>query len=83
MNTIAQYSALSTPGLNQVSKMLPDNNGYYKCILGGFNLSNRSGLYYPLTSGIKNMFNTSVVTKSLSGNRYRSFRNSDGFITHR
>lgn len=63
MNTIAQYSALSTPGLNQVSKMLPDNNGYYKCILGGFNLSNRSGLYYPLTSGIKNMFNTGGIVR--------------------
>lgn len=62
-NTIGNYSAMYIPGLNKVAKMQPDDAGYYRCILGGFNLANQSGLRYPFSSGIKAMFDTGGIVR--------------------
>lgn len=56
MNRIASYSCVSTPGVNQVSKMQPDEDGYYKCIVGAFNCENSSGIPYPLTESVRSLF---------------------------
>ena len=53
---IVKYSALSIPGANQMSKIKPDETGYYPIILGGFNICNASGIYYPLVESVRNMF---------------------------
>lgn len=61
--TIARYSALALPGYNNSSKLNPDQNGYRKCILGGFNLYNHSGEYYPLTESVKGLFETGGIVR--------------------
>jgi len=56
MSKVASYGCVSIPGLNQVKKMKVDANGYYECILGGFNTENQSGLHYPLTPSVKALY---------------------------
>lgn len=56
MSSLATYSCASLPGMNQVSKMKADANGYYRVILGGFNLANQSGIPYPLTDSVKALY---------------------------
>ena len=60
---IASYNCISLPGLNKVEKMKCDSNGYYRIVLGGFNLTNQSGVYYPLTDGVKALFATGGVVR--------------------
>jgi len=55
-STVAHYSSTAMPGLNKANKMKPNAAGYYKCILGGFNIDNRQGEHYPLTDRVKKMF---------------------------
>ena len=43
MSQIAKYAAIALPGVNKSAKLQADETGYYKCILGGFNLENHSG----------------------------------------
>ena len=56
MSKIASYGCLAVPGVNQVSKMRPDDTGYYKCIVGAFNCENSSGVPYPLTDSVRSLF---------------------------
>lgn len=63
---IATYSCNSLPGVNSVSKMKPDDKGYWKCILGGFNIENESGIFYPLTDTVRTLFEkTGVVQRRI------------------
>lgn len=63
MSKIASYSCVAIPGVNQVDKMRPDEDGYYRCILGGFNLENSSGIHYPLTDSVKQLFETGGIVR--------------------
>ncbi len=63
MNSIVKYTASTLPGVNPVSNLEADNNGYYKCILGGFNLSNHSGIYYPLLPSVKQLFDVGGIVR--------------------
>lgn len=63
MSTIATYNCVAYPGANAVEKMKADDSGYYRIILGGFNLCNAHGVYYPLTDVVKSMFATGGVVR--------------------
>lgn len=56
MGNIATYSCTSVPGLNKVEKMRADASGYYRVVLGGFNIANQAGVYYPLTDSVKALY---------------------------
>ena len=56
MAAIASYNCMCLPGVNSIEKMKADDNGYYRTILGGFNLNNAHGVYYPLTDVVKALF---------------------------
>lgn len=56
MGSLATYSCVSLPGTNLMSKVDADATGYRRLILGGFDISNRAGIYYPLTEGVKSLF---------------------------
>lgn len=59
---IASYACTAFPGLNKLDKIKPDQNGYRRQIMGGFNLENESGIGYPLTQAVKNLFeNTGLM----------------------
>lgn len=55
-SVIASYNCIALPGVNKVEKMKCDDNGYYRIILGGFNLHNAHGVFYPLTDKVQAMF---------------------------
>ena len=61
MSKIAKYSAIALPGLNQMAKIKPDDGGYFPIILGGFNISNHGGVFYPLVESVKRMFDTGGI----------------------
>lgn len=61
--SIAQYSCVSLPGLNKVGLMKPDANGYYRTVVGGFNLSNHVGKMYLLTDSVKRMFEPGGIVR--------------------
>lgn len=63
MGNIATYSCMSVPGLNKVEKMRSDKNGYYRVVLGGFNLCNQQGVPYPLTDSVKALFDVGGVVR--------------------
>ena len=54
--SIAKYSVTSLPGVNAVNKLKPDATGYYRCIVGGFNIMSRNGVFYPLTQQVLSLF---------------------------
>ena len=60
---IAKYAAVSMPGVNSSNKLIPDSTGYRRCILGGFNLENHSGVYYPLLPSVKALFETGGIVR--------------------
>lgn len=54
---IGSYSVTTAPSIIQAQHLKPDKNGYYRCIVGGFGLSNEPGTaFYPMTHGVKRMF---------------------------
>ena len=63
MAEIARYACTSLPGLNSANKLKPDATGYYKCILGGFNMSNHSGVNYPLLPSVKALFGEGGIVR--------------------
>lgn len=54
--TIATYAATARPGLNKAKVLATDDTGYSRCILGGFDVTNTSGIAYPITDAIRKMF---------------------------
>lgn len=57
-----KYNA--TAYINGVKEKLEvDANGYYKCILGAFNLSNYHGQHYPLLPSVKALFEVGGVVR--------------------
>lgn len=56
MTTIATYGATYLPGLNKVSKMRADANGYYRTVVGGFDMRSTKGELYHLTESVKALF---------------------------
>lgn len=52
---IAEYRALFYIGTDQ-KELQHDANGYYRCIVGAFDVKSRNGQYYPLTDTVKNIF---------------------------
>lgn len=58
---IANYTAVAGPGINSSAALKPDDTGYVKVILGGFNVLNSAGQYYPLTDTVKSIFDNSSV----------------------
>ena len=70
---IASYSCTCMPGISKVSKMKPNEKGYYRHILGGFNLSNESGVYYPMTDTVKKLFEeTGLIRRRIEKGMLRS-----------
>lgn len=67
---IGSYAALSLPGANKVSKMQADANGYYRMCLGGFNVCNDNGKFYPLTDTVKGMFAPGSIVRKRIDNGY-------------
>lgn len=66
---IGNYSVTTFPGKNKLDKIPKDENGYHRIILGGFNLANESGIYYPLTNQVKSLFekDSSILRKLKKG----------------
>lgn len=46
----AVFSATALQGTNKKGELKPDNDGYYTVVLGGLNVYNSAGAYYPLAS---------------------------------
>lgn len=63
MGTIVKYTANTLSGVNPVKELKFDTNGYYRCVLGGFNLSNHSGAYYPLLPEVKALFEKGGIVR--------------------
>jgi hypothetical protein len=55
---IAEYRALSYLGTAQ-GVLQCDDNGYYRCIVGAFDVKSRNGQFYPLTATVKSIFDDS------------------------
>jgi hypothetical protein len=55
---IAEYRALSYIGTAQ-GELKQDGNGYYRCIVGAFDVKSRNGQFYPLTATVKSIFEDS------------------------
>jgi hypothetical protein len=54
---IGNYSAVGVgPGINITEKIKPDNTGYYKFVLGAFNVINSRGEEYIFTNRVKALF---------------------------
>ena len=56
MTVIASYGAVALPGLNATKTLTPDDNGYYPCVLGGFDMASHAGVYYAFTNEVKKLF---------------------------
>jgi hypothetical protein len=73
MSAIATYGAVYLPGRNDASKFASDADGYYKMVLGGFNVSNGNGIYYPMTNSVKQLFEPGgLLRRRLDGGLCRS-----------
>ena len=66
---IGNYSVTTFPGKNKLDKIQTDENGYRKIILGGFNLANESGIFYPLTNQVRSLYesDSSILRKLRKG----------------
>lgn len=53
---IAQYACISYPGVNQTRGMKPNADGYWDVIVGGFDLTNPAGEYFPMVDSVKRIF---------------------------
>ena len=68
MAQIARYGAFALTGVNKTSDLKPDETGYYRIILGGFEMASHSGVYYPLTAEVKALFAPGgIVRRRLDG----------------
>lgn len=64
---IARYACTYIPNMNDTNNIKPDSSGYYPCVLGGFNMQNHSGIYYPMDGAVEDMFKpTGIVGRKLS-----------------
>ncbi len=64
-----QCTALS--GSNKVGKLEPDENGYYKVVLGGFDIPNPQGNVYPFKAAQHLFTESSTLMRNItSGNLY-------------
>ncbi len=63
MANIASYNCMAFPGANAVEKMKADENGYYRIILGAFNVDNAHGVGYPLTERVKALFQPGGIVR--------------------
>lgn len=58
MNQTFTYSAAALLGMNKCGIIKPDDQGYYPMVLGGFDVFNSTGIYYPF-SVAKHLFDRS------------------------
>lgn len=58
MNNTITFGCTALKGLNKVGDLKPDANGYYRMALGGFDMENAAGAYYPMESA-KHLFDNS------------------------
>jgi hypothetical protein len=63
MSQSIRYSVTSLPGQNNTANLAVDSTGYYRCILGGFNMCNNSGVYYPLLDSVKKLFEVGGIVR--------------------
>lgn len=71
---IAQYACISYPGVNQTKGMKANADGYWDVVVGGFDLTNPAGEYFPMTDAVKRIFEDdfSLIRKRLLNNQLYS-----------
>lgn len=58
MNNLATYSCTALMGTNKMGIIKPDSDGYYEMVLGGLDVNNSVGAFYPLAPA-KELFEAS------------------------
>jgi hypothetical protein len=53
---IAEYRAMAYANITPQSELKTDDNGYYYCIVGAFDVKSRNGAFYPCTDAVRNVF---------------------------
>jgi hypothetical protein len=73
MSSLATYGPMYLPGKNDISKIKADDTGYYKMVLGGFNMPNGHGIFYLFTDSVKKLFEPGgIVRRRLDSGLCRS-----------
>ena len=64
--SIARYECNYIPMANKVENLKKDGN-YYRVVVGGFNIENHSGAYYPLTPSVEQLFSeTGIIRRRIN-----------------
>lgn len=63
MRPLAKYECLSAPTISSAEKLKPDADGYYRVVVGGFDMENECGEHYFLTDAVKAMFEQGGIVR--------------------
>ena len=66
---LASYGAVALPASNKMDKLKPDSTGYYKMVLGAFDVFNNKGEFYPLVPTVKALFQPGGMVRRRLDNR--------------
>lgn len=66
MSSSTVFSCTALMGVNKAGNLKPDNDGYYKVVVGAVNAFNSSGAYYPLEPAKKLFENSSSLIRRIN-----------------